>query len=106
MTDLKKIDLGTLTANGSTPSHQVTGSEVSPTASVNLRSIGSFGGGVLRYEASQDRVDWYELGINGIISAPGGVEAKILEGEYVRSTLSGATNPNVSTFILLPGTSE
>ena len=106
MSDLLITDLGNLTADGSTTAHQVTGPEVSPTGHVNLRTTGNFGGGVLTYEGSQNGTDWYELGINGVISSAGGVEAKILEGEYVRSTLSGSTTPNVDTFILLAGTAQ
>ena len=106
MSDLEITDLGQLTANGSTTAHQVESKEVNPTGHVNIRSTGDFDGGTLTYEGSQNGSDWYDIGLSGILVEAGGVEAKLLVGEYVRATLEGATSPTVDTFILLAGTAS
>lgn len=104
MSDLQVFALGNLAANGSTPWHQITGSDRSPTGSVNIRSTGNFGGGTLTYEGSRDAATSYSLGANAVFTDAGGAEVRLVEGEYVRATLSGAAGPDIDTDILLPGT--
>ena len=102
MPDLKKVDLGNLAADGSTPWHQVTGSERNPAGGVHVRSTGDFDGGTLTWEGSQDGVTPYALGENAEFTAAGGVGFKLKRGNKIRATLSGATTPSLKIRITQP----
>lgn len=104
MSNLKTVNLGTLAADGSTTAYQLSGSEVSPTSKVNIRSTGTFGGGILIYEGSIDSVSWYGLGAAATLTAPGGAELSMVAGEYIRATISGSAAPSALTEIILVGT--
>ena len=105
MPDLKVVDLGNLVADTSTPGVQVLGSWKTPTGQVNIRSTGDFNGGTLTYEGSKDNAEWYSLGANAALLAPGGAELSVLEGEYIRATLVGA-GADIDTCVLIPGTTR
>ncbi len=104
MADLKVVSLAQLTADGSTPGVQVSGSMRNPSGAVNVRSHGSFGGGTLSYEGSLDNAVWYSLGANATFTEAGGSELSLIKGEYIRATIAGSTTPVVDTDIILPGT--
>jgi len=106
MPNLKTVNLGNLAADGSTPGKQISGTHRNNTGSVNVRVNGTFGGGILTLEGSLDDVSYYPLGANAVLSASGGAELRLVEGEYLRATMAGAVAPNVDPVVVLPGTAQ
>ena len=101
---LEQIDLGELTADGSTPWVKITGAMRNSSKGVHVRVTGSLGGGTLAIEGSNDQDKAYGTGAAGELVAPSSAEVRLLAGEYMRVTLAGATGANLAAFVLLPGT--
>ena len=99
---LEKITLGTLTADGSGAWVKVTSAMHNHAGAIHIRATGTLGGGSLKIEGSQDQTNAYSTGAGGLLYEAGSAEVRLLAGEYVRVTVTGATSPNVQAFVLIP----
>ena len=106
MGQIKTKSLGTLNGDGSTTGVQINGSDRNPTGSVNVRVRGTFNGGTVTVEVSDDGVNYGTVGQFGEFTANGGCEVRALIGEFMRITGSGIGAGPVEGVILLDGTSD